>query len=128
MPSSPPDFVRRDTCYPAGDTRPVTVTRPSYQASRPYTVVAALEELHGPTTGRVHLPDRLAWSGQREFNVEDPHDREALYMIVLREAMHPEDLQQFLDHGALLEVWPDLWLPVKTRQLWESRFPQLATG
>jgi len=37
------------------------------------------EELQEPSSGGVHLPTRLAWSGLTDFDVADPGDRFALY-------------------------------------------------
>lgn len=42
-----------------------------------------------------------------------------------REASRPEDLTGFLDHGVLVALWPELYLPRGVRLAWEEFHPQL---
>jgi hypothetical protein len=96
-----------------------------YEDSRPYTVPESLEELTGPTTGAVDLPPRLDWSEQGRYDLSDPRQRNLMYEVVIRESMRVEDLRAFIDGPTLTRVWGRLWLPLKVRSLWESRFPSL---
>jgi hypothetical protein len=36
-----------------------------------------------------------------------------------------QDLRDWIDQRKLVELWPRIWLPVRLRELWESRFPEL---
>lgn len=97
-----------------------------YAEIRPYTVPETLEELAGPADGVVVLPTVLDWTPKRAYDVSDDADLRMLYETVIREAMHVAELRSFLNPVLLSAVWPKLWLPPRTRSLWEGRFPQLA--
>lgn len=102
-------------------------TQLRYGEHRPYVVPERLEELAGPTTGTISLPSRLDWSGaQRAYDLAVPAERNVLYERVIREALAVEDLDRYLNAEVLLRVWRHLYLPVRARQVWERRFPQLA--
>jgi len=105
------------------ETRPVSAM--GYAAVRPYTVPDTLDELDGPTTGVVELPGHLDWGPRREYNLDDFSDSRLLYMRVIRESTHLEDLRQFLNAQILMRLWPQLVLPPRVRALWEDRFPSL---
>jgi hypothetical protein len=96
-----------------------------YEDGRPYTVPDSLEELTGPTSGVVELPQRLDWSEQGRYDLSDPRQRNLMYEVVIRESMRVEDLRAFLHGPTLARVWRRLWLLRKVRALWESRFPTL---
>nr|WP_134009911.1 hypothetical protein [Streptomyces sp. 846.5] len=101
-------------------------SRVRYGEIRPYTVPETLEELAGPRDGMVVLPTVLDWTPKRVYDLSDDVDLRMLYETVIREAMHVEELQQFLDLALLSDVWQRLWLPPRVRLMWEGRFPQLA--
>ena len=96
-----------------------------YAATRPYTVPDTLDELTGPTTGVVELPGHLDWGPRREYNLDKFNDSRLLYMRVIRESTHVEDLRRFLNAQVLMHLWPQLVLPPRVRALWEDRFPSL---
>jgi len=96
----------------------------TYAQTRSYAVAESLSELGGPTSGVVVLPTRLAWSGLREFDLDEPLQRRSLYKIVLNEGT-TEDLRAYLDARTLRQLWPDLVLPPRLRNAWEARFPEL---
>jgi hypothetical protein len=101
--------------------------QPRYAEHRPYVVPERLEELVGPRVGTVSLPSRLDWSGSRRaYDLAVPAERNVLYERVIREAMAVEDLDRYLNAELLLRAWRHLYLPVRARQAWERRFPQLA--
>jgi hypothetical protein len=102
--------------------------RTLYEDGRPYTLPDSLEELTGPTTGVVDLPLRLDWSEQRRYDLADGRQRNLMYERVIRESMRVEDLRAYLHGPTLLAAWPQLWLPMKVRRLWESRFHRLASA
>jgi Phage integrase family len=106
-----------------GDTG--TVSAMGYAAVRPYTVPDTLEELTGPTGGVVELPGHLDWGPRRVYNLDDFSDTRLLYMRVIRESTHVEDLRRFLNAQVLMHLWPQLVLPPRVRALWEDRFPSL---
>jgi hypothetical protein len=85
-----------------------------------------MEELAGPLTGVVMLPERLDWSERAAFHLDVPAERNLMYERVIREATRPSDLREYLDGAVLREVWQSLFLPAQVRCLWEERFPNLA--
>lgn len=98
----------------------------AYAERRPYVVVEGLDELVGPAGGVVELPRRLDWSGSPTYDLDNPAILAHLYEVVLREALHVEDLRDWLDGDLLVQLWPQLYVPPKVRRLWEERFPVLA--
>ncbi|MEW1626263.1 transcriptional regulator [Streptomyces sp. NPDC089173] len=90
-------------------------------------VPAALAALVGPRHGTVPLPLHLAWSGLREFDLDQPRLRMSFYRIVLAEGTH-DDLVDYLDRDLLLTMWPTLRTLISRdiREVWESAFDELA--
>jgi hypothetical protein len=97
-----------------------------YGHRRPYLVADDLDALRGPTTGTVMLPHHLDWSGSATYDLDRPARLASMYKAVLNEASSLADLREWLDRRLLTELWPTLWLPVRLRDLWEARFPELA--
>jgi hypothetical protein len=105
------------------------MTRPQGRAgARHRRVVTAprLDELHGPTSGVIELPNRLLWRPDRHVNLDSPALLKWMYAAVLREAASVEELQAWLDGPTLIRVWPDLYLPRWVRAAWQERHPELA--
>lgn len=101
-------------------------TRTRYAEHRPYAVPDRLEELAGPVVGEVRLPKHLDWSGaRRTYHLENSAERNVLYERVIREALTAADLDRYLNAEVLAMVWRQLYLPVRVREAWEQRFPQL---
>jgi hypothetical protein len=99
----------------------------SYGDRKPYVVADRLGDLHGPTEGTVTLPAHLDWSGNATYDLTRPARLASMYRTVLNEANSADDLGAWIDGEVLVQLWPTLWLPPKVRQLWEARFPQLAS-
>jgi hypothetical protein len=85
-----------------------------------------LDLLQGPSSGTVHLPSRLDWSGNAVYDLDAPGRIVDLYRAVLIEAATPQDLYAYLDERVLRRLWALLWLPAQLRMVWEQRFPALA--
>ena len=99
-----------------------------YADQRPYAVADSLDDLQGPIGGTVMLDRRLDWSGRPWFDLAKPRRLASMYETVLREANTAGDLASWLDGPTLVRIWADLVLPPQVRQLWEARFPQLASA
>jgi hypothetical protein len=87
-------------------------------------VAAELRMLRGPVSGNVRLPELLHWSGDEnaaEFNLDDPRQRPAMYVVVLREARDAAELGEWLNGDWLVELWPRLVLPPPVRAAWEQQ-------
>ncbi len=98
-----------------------------YSARKPYVVAERLDDLRGPTEGTVILPQHLDWSGDASYALDKPARLASMYRSVLNEAGSADDLRDWIDGRLLAQLWPTLWLPPQLRQLWESRFPELAS-
>jgi hypothetical protein len=98
-----------------------------YAERRPHRVPTNLGALTGPTRGRVELPQRLAWTGRREYNLDDELDVVVLYERIIVEALDDNDLS-LLSGEVLTSTWSRLYLPARVRVLWQTRFPQLAAA
>lgn len=96
----------------------------SYADIKPYAVPRTLEELRGPQHGIVTLPLELAWSGRREYDLDDDYDRVALYKVVLEEGQE-SDLRRLLNRAILCREWHRIFPARQVRVLWERRFPDL---
>lgn len=94
--------------------------------AKPVVLPESLDDLRGPTSGVVHLPRHLKWSGNARYDLNTVGRIMDMYRTVLNEAASAEDLGAFLERAALLDLWPSMWLPDPVRQAWESRFPVLA--
>jgi hypothetical protein len=94
-------------------------------ALRTVVVVDDLDELRGPLAGNVRLPLHLDASDRALYDLGDKHRRGLLYELVLLEAGSVTDLTAWLDRDALVDLWPDLYLPRVVRAAWEARHPLL---
>lgn len=91
---------------------------------KPYAVPARLDDLQGPDHGVVTLPRDVAWSGRREYDLDDDYDRAAMYKVVLEEGQEA-DLRRLLNWQLLRRDWRSLFPARQVRALWENRFPEL---
>lgn len=91
----------------------------------PYEVAESLDALRGPGEGVLTLPHHVYWGPQAECDLGQPEGVFKAYQAVLREGTRA-DQEQLLNAGLLVKVWGELMLPVRVRDLWESKFPQLA--
>jgi hypothetical protein len=96
----------------------------SFAEIRPYAVAESLEELRGPAHGVLELPQQLAWSGRRRFDLDDDYDRAAAYKIILEEGRE-EDFRRYLNARLLRRHWHDILAARQVQALWEGHFPEL---
>lgn len=91
----------------------------------PYEAPERLEDIHGPSEGILTLPLRVYWGPKAECDLGEPEDVIKAYQAILREAVR-EDQEELLNAALLRQMWGQLMLPARCRDLWENRFPQLA--
>ncbi|MEX2503920.1 MAG: hypothetical protein WD378_03665 [Egicoccus sp.] len=90
--------------------------------TRPFEVPASVAELDGPSAaGVVELPPHLVWSGDRRYDLDDPHDRRRVYEIVLREGSLA-DQRRYVDREELVRVFDELFLPAPIQAAWRALF------
>lgn len=104
----------------------MTEQRVFFHHLKPYAVPDSLDELHGPASGWVELSHSLYWApGSRRFNLDDESGVKRVYVSALAEGTLA-DVQALVNADRLVEIWEDLFLPTRVRDLWEDRFPGLA--
>jgi len=97
----------------------------SFENTKPVFVPDSLDDLCGPTAGRVTLPLHIDWTPSNTYDLSDAVNTCTMYATVLREAKAEDDLSRFLDRELLVRAWSSLRLPDFIRESWERRFPQL---
>lgn len=95
-------------------------------ASAPVRFLRGLTCYWGPSSGAVHLPPHLDWSGNAVYDLDVPGRVVDRYRAVLIEAATPQDLYAFPDERVLRRLWALLWLPVQLRRAWGQKSPVLA--
>ena len=105
----------------AGRTRRIDEARPG----RATVVIGDLDELRGPTSGLVALPNRLFWQPDHRFDLDDGDELAWMYENVLREAVSADELRTWLDGDTLIRLWPTIFVPRGVRSAWERRHPGL---
>lgn len=102
-----------------------TQGRVYFRDVKPYAVVDSLDQLHGPAGGVVDLSHSVLWApGGGRIDLDEPGGVGLTHRAVRAEGT-VEDLVHVLHRGRLGAVWPDLMLPNRVREMWESRFPEL---
>ncbi|MEJ1116830.1 transcriptional regulator [Paenarthrobacter sp. CCNWLY172] len=91
----------------------------------PYEVAESLEAMQGPGEGVLTLPQHVYWGPQADCDLGQREGVYKAYQAILREGTRAEQVQ-LLNADLLLKVWSELMLPVRVRDLWEKKFPQLA--
>lgn len=102
-------------------------TRVFYRDIKPYDVPDRLEQLHGPRSGRMELPRNVYWGPAAAVDLDTVGGVMKAYQAALREG-RVVDQVELLNRDLLIEVWGDLMLPGRLRELWESRFPELVVA
>ena len=106
---------------------PLLATRGwNHAAHIPWQTPDSLDDLHGPLTGTITVPPRIDTSLNPMYDLEDLSQRFWFYIRVVRDEM-PDEQSQWLDRSTLLDLWTDMILPIECRQVWENKFPELAT-
>ena len=96
-----------------------------FEDFRPYELPRSLDALRGRRSGRVTLPVAVFWqAGEKTFDLSNRCDVVTMYEAVVAEATSA-DQERYLNKGLLIEIWPDLALPIKAARQWEERFPEL---
>lgn len=112
-----PALYDRSHPVPAG-------VRPGFWELRSIWVAVSLDDLIGPSTGRLILPPHLDWSSRRPVRLDDPASVGEWYACILRESLGDVDLE-ILNRDLFLRVWPDLFLPGRIRAAWQIQHPEL---
>ncbi len=110
---------------PSTDPSTPTDGRVFFRDVKPYAIVDDLDQLRGPAGGIVELSHSVWWApGGPYVHLDEPGGIRLAYRAVLNEGT-VDDLVQILHRDQLIEVWPELMLPRRVREMWQSRFPEL---
>lgn len=96
----------------------------SFPHTKPHWVADSLDEMGGPFTGIIELPNRLDWSTHPTYDLSDRVLVCAMYSNVVREAASSDDIA-FLNRELLLSVWSKLNIPDWIRVEWERHHEEL---
>lgn len=103
----------------------VAASRVLYRDVVPYHAPESLDALQGPAHGVIEVPVTVHWGPQSAWNLDVEGEAVFAYQQLVREGTPPVQTE-LLNAEVLKRVWPRLVLPERSRQLWESRFPELA--
>jgi len=70
------------------------------------------------------LPHHVHWGPRRDVSLSREGDVLTAYQATISEGMVADQVT-ILNRSILLELWPELILSARVRNLWESRFPEL---
>lgn len=104
-----------------------TDVRVRFHEVKPYDAPAFLSELRGPRRGRLALPSWVYWGPNPTIDLASESDVIKAYQATIQEGRITDQVQ-ILNRELLVEVWPELRMPPRVRQLWEGRFPDLVTS
>mgnify|MGYP001015265993 CR=1 FL=1 len=118
-----------------GGSSPVNSQRPRvsqapqqrvfFRDVKPYDSPDRLDALKGPASGVVHLPHTVLWApGDGRVDLDEEGGIGLVYRVMLAEGTAAEQAA-IVNRDRLVEVWSDLLLPRRVRDLWENRFPEL---
>lgn len=96
------------------------------EATRGFAVPASLDDLTGPAEGSLRLPDTVYWGPDPVVDLAHWDDVAKAYEATLREGTLA-DVQALVSPAVLRRWWSRLFLPVRIRRAWESRFPELVS-
>ena len=102
-------------------------TRVLYQDVIPYDTPSSLESLRGPADGVLILPITVHWGPDATADLSTADGVEKAYENLVREGTRQQQ-EELLNADLLRQVWPQLRLPKRCRNLWETRFPELAAA
>lgn len=87
----------------------------------------SLAQLHGPDSGVVSLPTRLAWSGPSDYDVSDPGQRLTMYRTLM-DCGQRADIIQYVNAELLQREWPRIRRLTSRRLIavWERCLPDLS--
>lgn len=110
-----------------GDAVTSRNARVFYRDVKPYEAPNDLAELAGPAQGTVALPRNVYWGPWPEAHLGIESDVLKAYEALLREG-RASDQKALMNRELLLKVWPQLVVPERVRDLWQTRFAELQRG
>jgi len=103
-------------------TRPRYYSR--YEQMLPYPTPDSLDELQGPVSGVITVDYNINTSPTPSYDLSDDSRIKSLYAAALRDGTVKQQ-REIINKDKFLELWPELNLPGRCLDVWESKFPQL---
>lgn len=97
----------------------------SYAANFPHQTPESLDDLHGPTSGTVTVGHHINTAPDPTYSLDSPARAWSFYSATVRDGT-PTDHARYLNKELLIAMWPGLNLPIRCREIWETKFPELA--
>jgi len=95
-----------------------------YEEFLPYPTPESLDEFQGPPSGIIRVDHNICTSPNPVFDLSDERSVKSLYAATLRDGSVTQQVQ-IINRDRFLEVWPELNLPGKCLDVWETKFPEL---
>lgn len=92
----------------------------------PYVVPDSLDDLQGPTSGVVELPQAIDPLTGTRYNLDNLDEQVSMYSRVISEASRTDELARYLNRDVLVQLWPSLTLSRFCVRKWNARFSELA--
>lgn len=91
----------------------------------PYSVPASLDDLNGPTSGCLTVDGHIDTSPYPGYELDQEEEKLSAYSAIVRDGVEADHVM-LLNKDLLIQLWPDLNLPRRCRELWTARFDELA--
>ena len=103
-----------------------TTHRTLLRHTKAYAVPDSLDQLHGPAAGTLDVPLSIHWArpGGTTVDLSSKGGRSIAYGAALGEGTI-EQVCSIINKDHLIADWPTIPKAIRTRQLWEQRFPEL---
>lgn len=98
--------------------------RVHFRDLKPYSAPGSLDDLRGPSTGVIELPHSVYWQARRRMDLGARADVRTAYRALLAEGL-VEDQIEAMNRDLLVDVWSELTMDQRVRDLWEGRFAEL---
>jgi hypothetical protein len=98
--------------------------RVHYRDLIPYQIPDSLDDLRGPQDGVITLPVHVNAGPDRRVDLSTASGRYKAVTSLLEEGTVADQVA-LLNADLVRRVWPELRLPPRCRELWETRFPEL---
>ena len=102
-------------------------TRVLYRDVIPYDTPSSLAALVGPAEGVLTLPVAVHGGPDATADLSTADGLAKAYENLVREGTSRQQ-EELLNADLLRRVWPQLRLPTRCRDLWQTRFPELAAA
>ena len=102
-------------------------TRVLYRDVIPYDTPSSLAALEGPAEGVLTLPVAVHWGPDATADLSTADGLQKAYENLVREGTSRQQ-EELLNADLLGRVWPQLRLPTRCRDLWQTGFPELAAA